>query len=72
MPSHDSLPSLLNNLSNIRITDSDVFQALSEIDPSEATGPDGFSPKLLKFCAIAIDIHLASVLLETFPALSHS
>ena len=38
-------------LNNISITPTDVYEALSSLDPNKAMGPDGISPKVLKYCA---------------------
>jgi hypothetical protein len=38
-------------LSNIQLTENEVFQALDGLDPSKAFGPDGIPGKLLKMTA---------------------
>ena len=54
LPPISSLPTPSTTLSDISITESDVFEALQSIDPTKATGPDGIGPHLLKFCSAAI------------------
>lgn len=36
------------------ITEPDVYEVLSSLDPLKAVGPDGISPSVLKFCAVAL------------------
>ena len=43
-----------NTLECINITDLDVFTALSQLDPTKASGIDGIGPKLLRSCALAL------------------
>ena len=38
-------------LSDTVITSEDVHEALVSLDPNKAMGPDGISPKVLKYCA---------------------
>jgi len=38
-------------LSDVVITTADVHQALCSLDPNKVIGPDGVSPKILKYCA---------------------
>lgn len=40
--------------SELMITEEDVFDALSSLDPTKAMGIDGIGPKILKSCALAI------------------
>ena len=42
------------SLSDIVITAEDVHEALVSLDPNKAMGPDGISPKVLKYCADAL------------------
>ena len=44
----------LSNISDIDISELDVFNTLKSLDPSKASGCDGISAKLLKKCAIAL------------------
>ena len=44
----------LSNISDIDISELDVFNTLKLLDPSKASGCDGISAKLLKKCAIAL------------------
>lgn len=46
------------SLNNISISEDDVFSALSSLDASKATGPDGIGPRLLRSCALALYIPL--------------
>ena len=41
-------------LDDFLITESEVFQVLSSLDPSKAMGCDGIGPRLLKHCALAV------------------
>jgi len=40
-----------STLSDITITSSEIYETLSSLDPTKAMGPDGISPKVLKYCA---------------------
>jgi len=42
-------------LSDVVITNADVHETLSSLDPNKAIGLDGVSPKVLKYCA---DVHV--------------
>ena len=44
----------LMNISEITISELDVYKALSSLDTTKASGCDGISAKLLKHCAIAL------------------
>ena len=54
LPSICDLPKPHSILSDISITQDDVFQALTSLDPSKASGCDGIGSKLLKNCAVAL------------------
>ena len=41
-------------MDEISISSLDVFQALSNLDPSKAMGADGIAPQILNFCAAAL------------------
>ena len=41
-------------MGEISVSELDVFEALSSLDVSKASGPDGICAKLLKHCAIAL------------------
>ena len=43
-----------HQISDIGISESDVFEALSSLDPNKAMGIDGIGPKILKHCALAL------------------
>ena len=67
-PSLAGHPHSNSSLSSINITISDVFDALSSLDPSKAMGIDCIGPKVLKNCATALCTpvhHLFSVSLST-------
>ena len=51
-PVSDSTP--LTNISEIVISELDVYNALSSLDTTKASGCDGISAKLLKYCTIAL------------------
>lgn len=42
------------NLSSIVCSESDVLEALYDLDPSKAKGIDGIGPNVLKHCALAL------------------
>jgi len=48
------LPSPQSTLSDISISEDDVYSALVSLDPTKSMGIDGISPKLLKHCALAL------------------
>ena len=50
--------SIANSLHSISISESDVFDALSSLDPSKAKGIDDISPSVLKSCALGLYIPL--------------
>ena len=50
----DELPTPEASLSNIVFSESDVFTALTSLDPSKAMGIDCLGPKILKKCALAL------------------
>ena len=51
LPPMSSFPTPNATLNNIDITEKDIFDALCSLDPSKASGPDGISQKILKFCS---------------------
>ena len=53
-PNATLLPNTNSTICEISITEDEVFQALTSLDPSKAAGPDGIGPKLLKHCALAL------------------
>ena len=53
LPSISDLPKPHSILSDISITEDDVFQVLTSLDPSKAMGCDGIGSKLLH-CALAL------------------
>ena len=56
-----SLPLTSTQLSDITISEEDVVQHLSILDPSKATGPDGISGRVLKECSSVIAPSLCSL-----------
>jgi len=48
------LPSPQSTVSDISISEDDVYSALVSLDPTKSMGIDGISPKLLKHCALAL------------------
>ena len=54
LPPLESLSSPLHHLSNISITPSDVYEHLSQLDPTKVAGCDNIHPKILKFCATSL------------------
>ena len=60
-----SLPS--SCICSLTISDTEVFEAISSLDPTKSSGCDGVGPKLLKHCASALYVplhHLFSVSLS--------
>ena len=53
-PPVSDLPTPLTNISEIVISELDVYNALSSLDTTKASGCDGVSATLLKYCAIAL------------------
>ena len=54
IPPLEELPVPANSLSDIGISELDVFEILSTLDASKAMGFDGIGPKVLKHCALAL------------------
>ena len=53
-PSRCDLPPVPNSLQSISISDIDVFEGLSSLDPSKARGIDDIGPQILKSCALGL------------------
>ena len=67
LPDMSTLPMPPSCLCTISFTDSEVFDALSSLDPTKSSGCDGIGSKLIKHCAIALYLplhHLFSVSLS--------
>ena len=47
-------PATTNTLSNIVISESDILEELTSLDPTKACGLDNIGPNLLKHCSIAL------------------
>ena len=54
LPPTTDLPIPESPINDVVITVSDIFNTLSSLDPSKASGLDGIGSNLLKYCAIAI------------------
>ena len=54
IPPLEGLPSPTHTLSDIGISEMDVYEALNSLDISKAMGIDGIGPKVLKHCAVAL------------------
>ena len=46
----DQIPTTVNQLSHITMDESEVFEALTNLNPSKAQSCDNISPYTLKFC----------------------
>ena len=54
LPTTDELPSVDSLISDISVSDSDVYFEFTKLDPSKAMGIDNIRPKILKYCAPAL------------------
>ena len=54
IPPLESLPTPTTTLSDIGISEMDVYEALSSLDTTKAEGHDHIGPKILKHCASAL------------------
>ena len=54
IPPLETLPCPPSALSDIGISEMDVYKALSSLDTTKAGGPDGIGPKVVKHCASAL------------------
>ena len=54
LPPMNSLPSPSEQLCEINVDSSDVYEHLSNLDPTKASGCDNVHPKILKSCATAL------------------
>ena len=73
LPDIDQLPSPSTHLSNIFISESDVYEVLTTLNPTKSAGSDEVSAKLLKSCATSLVEPLTyicylSLKINTFPA----
>ena len=53
----DEIDTPTSVVTNIILSDSDVYSALTSLDPTKSSGTDGIGPKLLKVGAIALYIY---------------
>ena len=54
IPPLEILSTPVSTLSDIGICEMDVYEALSSLDTTKASGPDGIGPKVLAHCASAL------------------
>ena len=54
LPSTDDLPESSHSLNVIEFTETEVYKALTSLDPNKAPGIDGISPRVLQTCALAL------------------
>ena len=47
-------PPPVSDFHHLDISESDVYETLSSLDPHKSTGPDNISPVLLKYCAVPL------------------
>ena len=66
LPHMDQLPLPQSILSDISISEYDVYTALASLDPLKSMGIDGIGPKLLKHCALALYRPFHHLFLLTF------
>ena len=66
LPQMDMLPLPQSILSDISISECDVYTALASLDPQKSMGIDGIGPKVLKWCALALHKPFHHLFLLTF------
>jgi len=54
LPTTNTLPVPALNMGDIHVTEEEVYEALSALDPIKSSGIDGIGSKLLKHCALAL------------------
>ena len=54
LPPSENFPVPDSTISDISISELDVFEALSSLNESKSMGIDGIGPKLLKHCGLAL------------------
>ena len=54
LPPLEMLPVPPSTISDITISESDIYVAMTSLNPTKAMGIDGIGPKLLKHCALAL------------------
>ena len=54
LPPLDQMPTPLDQLSEITVTETDVFDALMALSPNKARGCDDISPHVLKYCSTSL------------------
>ena len=55
IPPLESLPIPPSTICDITISECDVYDALTSMNPTKAVGIDGIGPKVLKSCALALN-----------------
>ena len=50
-PSIDDLPDLSNTINSVEVTEMEVYEVLSSLDPNNASGIDDILPRILRSCA---------------------
>ena len=66
LPQMDMLPLPQSILSDISISEYDVYTALASLDPQQSMGIDGIGPKVFKWCALALHKPFHHLFLLTF------
>ena len=51
-------PAAANSLDAIHLTESDVFNAIANLNPHKAAGIDYIAPRVLKYCACTLTLRL--------------
>ena len=54
LPTTDELPSVDSLISDVTVSDSNVYSELNKLDTFKAMGIDNIGPKILKFCSPAL------------------
>ena len=68
IPEPDNLIPHPNPISHFEISEAEVYDALTQLDPTKAIGLDGIGPKILRSCALSLYqplSHLFNISLST-------